>query len=56
MENASDVCFLLLVVDHGLVFTDANYRVHSGQKGCGWSGSGVGEGGTVATVSGFVYV
>lgn len=35
---------------------DAKYRVHSGQKGCGRSGGGVGEGGTVGTVSGFVYV
>lgn len=33
-----------------------NYRVHSGQKGCGQSGGGVGDGGTVGTVSGFVYV
>lgn len=56
MEITSDMRFLLLVVDHRPVFIDANYRVHSGQKGCGRSGGGVGEGGTVGTVSGFVYV
>lgn len=52
----SDIHFLLLVVDHTLVFIDANYRVHSGQWGCGWSGGGAGEGDTMGTVSGFVYI